>query len=95
MNTNLTILNDSVRIKEGAKMTKMEIKEIRELIKFDMRSLSLCVGIPLSTYQRYENGTAAIPEQLADKILEIRAINLTFTAGMAARIDERIDREWE
>lgn len=74
-------------------MTKEELRALRLEIKFDMRSFAACIGIPLSTYARYEDGSAAVPERVERAALELRQINITFNEGFDARMDEAIKKE--
>lgn len=73
-----------------ATMTKEELRALRHEIKFDMRSMALCLGVPSSTFQRYEDGSAAVPERVKRAALELRQMNETFNDGMGLRLDERI-----
>jgi transcriptional regulator with XRE-family HTH domain len=75
-------------------MTADNLKELRHNIKFDMRSMATCLGIPLSTYQRYEDGTAAVPDRIERAALELEQINVAFMADLPARVDARIEREY-
>lgn len=52
-------------------MTKDDLRQIRGNIKFDMRSMAACLGIPCSTYQRYEDGSAKIPDTVARHATEL------------------------
>lgn len=52
-------------------MTADELKQIRKRIRFDIRSTALCLGIPHTTYQRYENGSAKVPDDIAQKMIEL------------------------
>ena len=71
-------------------MTTEELCNLRHEIKFDIRSFAACLGIPATTYQRYENRTAKVPERIERAALELRQINVTFIQQMPSRIDERI-----
>lgn len=73
-------------------MTSEELQAIQKEIKFDCPSMSAVLGVLYNTYKNYYYGVNEIPEQVARKVLEIRDINLAFSAGMAARIDERIEK---
>lgn len=75
-------------------MTNTELLDIRKRIKFDMSSMSVCLGIPKSTYQRYENGSAKVPDNIARAAKELEQINVTFMADLPARVDERVRREF-
>ena len=77
-------------------MTKEELRELRHFINFDMRSMSACVGVPLSTYQRYEDGTAAVPERIERAVLELEQINRQFMSRYdpGGEFDQIISREY-
>lgn len=59
-------------------MNKQELRELRRGINFDMASFAACIGIPKSTLQRYEDGTAAVPARIERAALELEHINATF-----------------
>lgn len=71
-------------------MTHNRLKKLRNEIKFDMRSMALCLGIPLSTYQRYEDGTAAIPVRIERAALELEQVNKTFIKELPKRVDANL-----
>ena len=75
-------------------MTAEDLKTLRHNIKFSMADIAACLGVPKSTYQRYEDGTAAIPPTVERAALELQKINEEFTATAPARIDARIVREF-
>ena len=59
-----------------------------------MGSMASCCGVPKSTYQRYEDNTAAIPPDVIRAALELKQINETFIAELPDRVDARIAREF-
>jgi len=75
-------------------MKKQELKEIRLKIKFDMDSFATCIGIPKSTYARYEDGSATVPERVERAALELEQINKTFIEGLPGRVDARIAKDF-
>jgi hypothetical protein len=75
-------------------MTREELRNLRLRIKFDVRSMALCVGVPASTYQRYEDGSAAVPLQVERAALELEQINTTFIQGLPRRVDAAIEIEF-
>ena len=74
-------------------MESIEIEAIREHIKFDKRSMALCLGVPYRTYQNYAYGINAIPDSIARKADELLQINITFMQDLPDRVQARIDRE--
>jgi len=74
-------------------MTNKELRALRLEIKFDMSSFAACLGIPKSTLQRYEDGSAAVPDRIKRAALELLQINKTFYQDMGIRLDERIKTE--
>ncbi len=75
-------------------MTNKDLKDLRLAIGFSMSDIAVCLGVPKSTYQRYEDGTAAIPDPVERAALELKTINEEFIATAPARIDARINREF-
>ena len=73
-------------------MTHTDLQSIQKEIKFDCPSMSAVLGVPYNTYKNYYYGVNAIDEQLARKVLEVRQINITFSAGMADRIEANINK---
>ncbi len=73
-------------------MTKEALRDLRHRIKFDMRSMAECLGIPHTTLQRYEDGSAAVPDHVERAALELERINTEFMAGLPARVDARIPK---
>ena len=68
------------------RMTNNELRDLRLRIKFDMRSMALCCGIALSTYSRYEDGTAAVPARIERAALELEQIDKRFNVESAIRL---------
>lgn len=75
-------------------MTKEELRALRHEIKFDMGSVAACLGIAKSTYARYEDGSASIPERIVRAAYELRQINITFMQGLPARVDAKVNEEY-
>lgn len=71
-------------------MTAKQLKALRSRIKFDMRSLAACLSLPLSTYQRYEDGSAAVPPAVSQAAQELEARDRQFMAGIASRVDSKL-----
>ncbi len=59
-----------------------------------MADIAVCVGVPKSTYQRYEDGSAAVPPAVERAATELEKINIRFSETAVARIDTRIAREF-
>jgi len=74
-------------------MTNNELRDLRLRIKFDMRSMALCCGVALSTYQRYEDGTAAVPPHIERAALELEAIDKQFNIESKARIEVEVIKQ--
>lgn len=48
------------------------------------------LGIPKSTYQRYEEGTAKVPDDIADKITTASKTINSFMTKLPALLDKKI-----
>jgi len=72
---------------------RMNLKELRHKIGFSMTDIALCLGIPKSTYQRYEDGSAEPPPAVQRAAQELLQINETFIAELPARVDARLAKE--
>ena len=60
-------------------MTGEELRTIREAMHYSMADFGILLGgIPKSTLQRYEEGTAAIKPELAEKVLLEQARDAEF-----------------
>ena len=75
-------------------MTSDELRNIRHRIKFDMRSMASCLGLPCSTYQRYEDGTAQVPERIANAALALEAFEKECDAKREAETEDLLRREF-
>ena len=75
-------------------MTREELRIIRHKIKFDMRSMALCLGLPCSTYQRYEDGTANVPEKIARAVLALETFEKECDAKREAETEDLLRREF-
>lgn len=71
-------------------MTAKELKNLRIGINFDVRSFAKCIGVPASTYQRYEDGTAAITVRIERAAKELEQVNKTFIKGLPKRVDDNL-----
>ena len=71
-------------------MTNLELKALRQRIKFDMRSLAACLELPLSTYQRYEDGSAKVPAAVGRAAIELERRDREFMSGLADRVDSKL-----
>lgn len=68
-------------------MDNKELRELRTRIKFDMRSMATCCGVPLSTYARYEDGSAKVPAAVERAALELEQIDRQFNIEMTERLN--------
>ena len=76
-------------------MTSAELRNIRHRIKFDMRSMALCLGFSShSTYQRYEDGTAKVPEKIACAALALEAFERECDAAREAETEDLLRKEF-
>jgi len=77
-------------------MNNQQLRQLRQDINFDMGSMATCCGVPKSTYQRYEDGTAAVPPQVERAALELVQINTTFMSRYqpGGEFDREIDRKY-
>jgi transcriptional regulator with XRE-family HTH domain len=72
----------------------MNLRELRHEIGFSMADVAACLGIPKSTLQRYEDGSAKPPAAVVRAALELKQINVTFMAELPARVDARATIEY-
>ena len=76
-------------------MTSEELRNIRHKIKFDMRSMASSLGLrSCSTYQRYEDGTAKVPEKIARAALALEAFEKECDAKREAEGVELLERQF-
>ena len=76
-------------------MTSEELRNIRHRIKFDMRSMASSLGLrSCSTYQRYEDGTARVPEKIAHAALALEEFERECDAARAADGVALLDRQF-
>lgn len=76
-------------------MTSEELRNLRHRIKFDMRSMALCLGFSShSTYQRYEDGTARVPAHIARAALALEEFERECDAARAAETEDLLRREF-
>ena len=76
-------------------MTGPELKALRQEMHMDMRSMSLILDkMPYRTYQDYEYGKRGIPESVAERVREAHRKDREFMAGIVARVDEEINRQF-
>ena len=76
-------------------MTSEELRNIRHRIKFDMRSMASCLGLrSCSTYQRYEDGTARVPEKIARAALALEEFERECDAAREAETEDLLRREF-
>ena len=75
-------------------MTNTELRKLRQGIKFDMRSTALCLGIPVSTYQRYEDGSAKVPDSIASAALALEEFERECDAIREAETEDLLRREF-
>ena len=76
-------------------MTSEELRIIRHRIRFDMRSMASCLGLrSCSTYQRYEDGTARVPEKIARAALALEEFERECDAAREADGVALLDRQF-
>lgn len=75
-------------------MEAQELRDLRHRIRFDMRSTALCLGIPPSTYQRYEDGTARVPEKIAHAALALEEFERECDAAREAETEDLLRKEF-
>lgn len=75
-------------------MNGEELKRIRIEMKFGVCDMYRTLGLPRRTYQDYEAGKRGIPEDVARRVREAHRRDREFMAGLPARIDAAIEREF-
>ena len=68
-------------------MTATDLRNLRQKIGFSMSDIAACLGVPKSTYQRYEDGSSAVPANIERAAMELQQINDEFMAGLPGRVD--------
>lgn len=71
-------------------MKKKELRSIRTEMKYAMQDMADELQIAKSTYARYEDGSAAITEEIATKVIAARDRNKAFSDGMTQRIIDNL-----
>lgn len=67
-------------------MDASKIRAFRKELGYSMGDFALCVGVPKSTYQRYEDGTAQVPPAVVRAALELQQVDREFFSTMGDRI---------
>lgn len=75
-------------------MTPKKLKSVRRRMRYSMQELADCLGIPKSTYQRYEDGSAAIPAKIERDVLYYQELDRKFFAGLPARVDSELKKQY-
>ena len=68
-------------------MTSTDLKALRAKLGYSMADFAACLGVPKSTFQRYEENSAAIPPVIERRAYELATIDRTFFAGINSRVD--------
>lgn len=71
-----------------------ELRSLRVELGYSQRELARLLDIPYATYQGYETGRRQMPAGFINRVREWQQIDLEFMAGLAARVDERVRREF-
>ena len=70
------------------------IKLLRTEIGYSIGEMAQCLGISKATYQGYDSGRRKAPESIAMEMIRIRDIDKEFMAGLPARVEKRLDKEF-
>lgn len=73
-------------------MTKEELRAIRESMHYSMADFGILLGIPKSTLQRYEDGSAVIKQDLVDKVMKEKSRDADFMERTRQETREWCDR---
>ena len=68
-------------------MTSTDLKQLRTKLGYSMADFAACLGVPKSTFQRYEENSAAIPQVIKRRAHELATIDRVFFAGINSRVD--------
>lgn len=85
------------RHKNSKKCTHMRaatLRNIRQQIGFDMRSMAISLDLPYRTYQDYEYGNRGISKDVADAVRAFRRRDRQTTNQIIRRIGADIDRQF-
>lgn len=70
-----------------------QLKELRLEMKFSMGEMAAILNVPKGTYQGYETGRRPVPAGFINRIREWQQQDLVFMAGIASRVDVRLQVE--
>jgi transcriptional regulator with XRE-family HTH domain len=71
-----------------------ELRTIRLHVGFSIREMAAVLNLKPPTYQKYEDGTRTLPDDVLESARDTKRNIDDFMAGMPARIDARIDAEF-
>jgi transcriptional regulator with XRE-family HTH domain len=71
-------------------MKKKELQAIRKEMKYAMQDMADELQIAKSTYARYEDGSASVPDDISRKVVAARDRNKLLSAGMTQRIIDNL-----
>lgn len=75
-------------------MTKARFKALRKAMRYSLSDLSQLIGIAKSTLQRYEDGSANVPEDVAAKMEFELKRDKAWKKQMLKRINADLDRQF-
>ena len=74
------------------RMTREELRSIRRDMHYSMADFGVLLGIPKTTLQRYEDGSAAIPDELAQKVVVAQRKDRDFMESVRVETREWVNR---
>ena len=75
-------------------MDNKKLKQLRKEMKCSMAELAEVLGIPKSTFQRYEDGSAKIPVVLQENIIHIHKKDREFMRTLPRRLEADLKRKF-
>lgn len=75
-------------------MSAEECRRLRQEMKCGVCDMYRALGLPRRTYQDYESGRRGIPAHVAAQIRAIHQRDREFMAGLPARIEARVLRDF-
>lgn len=71
-------------------MNKDRFRNLRQEMHYSMADLSVLIGVPKTTLQRYEDGSAKVPVSVAVKLIEAHRRDKSWMKQLLRKIDKDV-----